>query len=81
MSTTRGIALYVGALLGPGLLVLSGLVAVVFARFGVGHPSGAGVAEYARLGLGTWAGRAVGWCFLAGIIAAPRSSATSARAT
>ncbi|HEY6745040.1 MAG TPA: amino acid permease [Mycobacteriales bacterium] len=91
MSTTRGIALYVGALLGPGLLVLpglaaaqagpasvlawigllilSGLVAVVFARFGVSHPSGAGVAEYARLGLGAWAGRAVGWCFLAGIVA------------
>lgn len=91
VSTTRGIALYVGALLGPGLLVLpglaaaqagpasilawagllvlSGLVAVVFARFGVRHPSGAGVAEYARLGLGAWAGRAVGWCFLAGIIA------------
>ncbi|HST65853.1 MAG TPA: amino acid permease [Mycobacteriales bacterium] len=91
ISTTRGIALYVGALLGPGLLVLpglaaaaagpasilawigllvlSGLVAVVFARFGVAHPSGAGVAEYARLGLGAWAGRAVGWCFLAGIIA------------
>jgi len=91
ISTTRGIALYVGALLGPGLLVLpglaaaaagpasilawigllilSGLVAVVFARFGVSHPSGAGVAGYARLGLGAWAGRAVGWCFLAGIIA------------
>jgi amino acid efflux transporter len=91
VSTTRGIALYVGALLGPGLLVLpglaaaaagpasvlawigllvlSGLVAVVFARFGVRHPSGAGVAEYARLGLGAWAGRAVGWCFLTGIIA------------
>ncbi len=90
ISTVRGTALYVGALLGPGLLVLpglaaaeagpasilawvgllvlSGLVAVVFARFGVRHPSAAGVAGYARLGLGAWAGRAVGWCFLAGIV-------------
>ena len=90
LSTVRGVALYVGALLGPGLLVLpglaaaeagpasilawagllvlSGLVAVVFARFGVEHPSGAGVARYARLGLGAWAGRAVGWCFLSAII-------------
>ena len=90
LSTVRGVALYVGALLGPGLLVLpglaaaeagpasilawtgllvlSGLVAIVFARFGVRHPSGAGVAQYARLGLGPWAGRAVGWCFLSAII-------------
>ena len=90
ISTVRGVALYVGALLGPGLLVLpglaaaqagpasilawigllvlSGLVAVVFARFGVMHSSAAGVARYARLGLGPWAGRAVGWCFLGGIV-------------
>jgi amino acid efflux transporter len=90
LTTTRGIALYIGALLGPGLLVLpglaaalagpasilawlgllilSGLVAVVFARLGVDQPSG-GVTAYARAGLGEWAGRAAGWCFLAGIIA------------
>ena len=90
ISTTRGIALYVGALLGPGLLVLpglaaaragpasilawagllvlSGLVAIVFARFGIERPSAAGVAEYTAYGLGERAGRAVGWCFLAGIV-------------
>jgi amino acid efflux transporter len=90
ITTARGVALYVGALLGPGLLVLpglaaalagpasilawagllvlSGLVAVVFARLGAAHPSAGGVAEYARLGLGAWAGRAVAWCFLAGIV-------------
>jgi amino acid efflux transporter len=90
MSTTRGIALYVGALLGPGLLVLpglaaaaagpasilawagllvlSGLVAIVFARFGIEHRSAGGVADYVAAGLGERAGRAAGWCFLAGII-------------
>ncbi|MEV6631991.1 amino acid permease [Actinoplanes sp. NPDC051470] len=87
ISATRGVALYVGALLGPGLLVLpglaaatagpasilawagllvlSGLVAAVFAMLG---PSPGGVAGYVRRGLGDRAGRAVGWCFLAGII-------------
>jgi amino acid efflux transporter len=91
MTTTRGIALYVGALLGPGLLVLpglaaadagpasilawagllllSGLVALVFARFGITLRSAGGVADYVRAGLGERAGRAAGWCFLAGIIA------------
>jgi amino acid efflux transporter len=91
MTTTRGVALYVGALLGPGLLVLpglaaaeagpasilawigllvlSGLVAVVFARFGITLRSANGVADYVRAGLGERAGRAAGWCFLAGIIA------------
>ena len=90
ITTPRGIALYVGALLGPGLmvlpglaaaeagpasilawaglLVLSGLVAIVFAVLGVAMPSAGGVAAYARLGLGERAGRAVGWAFLAGII-------------
>ncbi|MEV6304322.1 amino acid permease [Actinoplanes sp. NPDC051861] len=90
IGTARGIALYVGALLGPGLLVLpglaaaaagpasilawagllilSGLVAVVFAQFGVTHRSAGGVAEYVAAGLGERAGRAAGWCFLAGII-------------
>ncbi|MFI5937130.1 amino acid permease [Actinoplanes sp. NPDC051494] len=98
ITASRGIALYVGALLGPGLLVLpglaaalagpasilawtgllalSGLIALVFAAFGIaartppargsGRESG-GVAGYVRLGLGERAGRAVGWCFLAGI--------------
>jgi amino acid efflux transporter len=90
MSTTRGVALYIGALLGPGLLVLpglaaaeagpasilawvallllSGLVAVVFARFGASLRSANGVADYVRAGLGARAGRAAGWCFLAGIV-------------
>jgi len=91
MTTTRGIALYVGALLGPGLLVLpglaaaeagpasilawagllllSGLIATVFARFGTSLRSARGVADYVAAGLGERAGRAAGWCFLAGIIA------------
>jgi len=90
LTTTRGVALYVGALLGPGLLVfpglaaaqagpasivawagllvLSGLVAVVFSALGVRQPSAGGVAEYARLGLGERVGATVGWCFLAGIV-------------
>lgn len=91
MTTTRGIALYIGALLGPGLLVLpglaaaeagpasilawagllvlSGLVAIVFARFGITLRSAGGVADYVRAGLGERAGRAARWCFLIGIIA------------
>jgi amino acid efflux transporter len=90
MTTTRGVALYVGALLGPGLLVLpglaaaaagpasilawagllllSGLIAIVFARFGISLRSAGGVADYVAAGLGERAGRAAGWCFLAGII-------------
>jgi amino acid efflux transporter len=90
LSTTRGAALYVGALFGPsllllpglaaslagpasilawvGLLVLSGLFAWVFTRLGIRIPSGGGVAAYATAGLGQRAGRAVGWCFLAGVV-------------
>ena len=90
ISTARGVALYVGALLGPGLLVLpglaaaqagpasivawagllvlSGLIAMVFARFGVDHRTAGGVADYVTAGLGERAGRAIGWCFLVGII-------------
>ncbi|MFY1672721.1 APC family permease [Plantactinospora sp. WMMB334] len=86
----RGAALYIGALLGPGLLLLpglavtqagpasivawaallvaSGLFAVVFAALGVRHPSAGGVRGYAEAGLGPRAGRAVAWCFLAGVI-------------
>jgi amino acid efflux transporter len=86
----RGTALYIGALLGPGLLLLPGLAAhqagpasivawvvllgasalfaVVFAALGVRHPSAGGVWGYATAGLGDRAGRAVAWCFLAGVI-------------
>jgi amino acid efflux transporter len=51
-----------------GLLAVSGLLAVVFARLGVTVPAATGVRAYADAGLGEWAGRATGWCFLAGII-------------
>ncbi|GIF72803.1 APC family permease [Asanoa siamensis] len=90
IGTARGSALYIGALLGPGLLLLPGLAAsqagpasvvawalllgasalfaVVFAALGVRHPSAGGVWGYATAGLGRRAGRAVGWCFLAGVI-------------
>jgi amino acid efflux transporter len=90
LSTTRGAALYIGALLGPsllllpglaaslagpasilawvGLLVVSGLLAWVFTGLGTRIPTGGGVAAYATAGLGPRAGRAVGWCFLAGAV-------------
>lgn len=90
LSTTRGAALYVGALLGPsllllpglaaslagpasilawvGLLAVSGLLAWVFTGLGTRIPTGGGVAAYAMAGLGPRAGRAVGWCFLAGAV-------------
>ncbi|MBD2897764.1 L-methionine/branched-chain amino acid exporter YjeH [Actinomadura sp. RB99] len=83
-------ALYVGALLGPsllllpglaaraagpasllawaGLLVLSGLIAVVFSRLGTTVGSTSGVAGYAAAGLGSRAGRAAAWCFLGGVV-------------
>jgi amino acid efflux transporter len=89
LSATRGTALYVGALLGPsllllpglavgiagpasilawaGLLAVSGVLARVFSDLGVRIPSG-GVAAYAAAGLGARAGRAVSWCFLAGVV-------------
>ncbi|GAB3986405.1 APC family permease [Plantactinospora veratri] len=51
-----------------GLLVASGLFAVVFAALGVRHPSAGGVRAYAEAGLGPQAGRAVAWCFLAGVV-------------
>ena len=91
LSTVRGAALYIGALLGPGLLllpglavtvagpasllawvallVLSALFAVVFAAFGLRFPSAGGVIGYVTAGLGTRAGLAAGWCFLAGVVA------------
>jgi amino acid efflux transporter len=90
LTTIRGASLYIGALLGPGLLLLpglaaaeagpasvlawvgllllSGLFAVVFAALGRSHPSAGGVAEYVTAGLGDRAGRAVGWMFLVGVV-------------
>ena len=91
LSTARGSALYIGALLGPsvlllpglaadlagpasilawiGLLALSALLARVFTALGTLLPRGGGVAAYAAAGLGPRAGRAVSWCFLAGVVA------------
>lgn len=90
LSTLRGSALYIGALLGPGLLLLpglaaaeagpasvlswtglllmSGLFALVFAALGRSFPSVGGVAGYVTAGLGERAGRMTGWMFLAGVI-------------
>jgi amino acid efflux transporter len=91
LTTTRGAALYIGALLGPGLLllpglaaaeagpasvlawagllVLSGLFAVVFGSLGRGFPSAGGVIGYVRAGLGERASAITGWSFLAGVVA------------
>ncbi|WP_259464873.1 amino acid permease [Streptomyces sp. TLI_171] len=91
MSTAGASALYIGALLGPSLLLLpglaaraagpasllawlallglSGLLAVVFCGLGSRLGSAGGVAGYAAAGLGPRAGRAAGWCFLAGVVA------------
>jgi len=90
LSTMRGVALYVGALLGPGLLLLpglaagiagpasvlawaglllvSGLFALVFTALGTRLPGGGGVIAYAAAGLGVRAGRAVGWSFLTAVV-------------
>jgi amino acid efflux transporter len=90
LSVPRGVVLQVGALLGPGilllpglasakagpasilawagLLVVSALLAIVFAALGVRYPSEAGVGTYTERGLGVRAGRTVSWCFLAGIV-------------
>jgi amino acid efflux transporter len=91
LTTARGAALYIGALLGPGLLllpglaaaaagpasvlawggllVLSGLFAVVFGALGRGFPSAGGVIGYVRAGLGARASGLAGWWFLAGVVA------------
>jgi amino acid efflux transporter len=91
LTTTRGAALYIGALLGPGLLllpglaaaeagpasvlawagllILSGLFAVVFGSLGRGFPSAGGVIGYVRAGLGRPASVVAGWLFLAGVVA------------
>jgi amino acid efflux transporter len=91
LTTARGASLYIGALLGPGLLllpglaaaeagpasvlawagllVLSGLFAVVFGSLGRGFPSAGGVIGYVRAGLGARASAIAGWSFLAGVVA------------
>jgi len=90
LTTTRGAALYIGAILGPGLLVLpglaaaeagpasiiawlgllalSGVFAAVFSALGRNVQSAAGVMGYVTAGLGSRAGRATGWIFLAGVV-------------
>lgn len=90
LTTSRGVALYTGALLGPGLLLLpglaaaqagpasvlawlallglSGLFAAVFSALGRRFPSAGGVSGYVAAGLGTRAGLAVGWSFLAAVV-------------
>jgi amino acid efflux transporter len=89
LSTPRAVSLYVGALLGPGLLLLpgladqlagpasvlawagmlvvSGLFAVVFTALGIRLPGGGGVIDYTAAGLGDRVGRAVGWCFVTSV--------------
>jgi amino acid efflux transporter len=90
LSVPRGVSLYVGALLGPGLLMLpgiadqlagpasilawaglllvSGLFALVFTALGVAVPGAGGVVAYASAGLGRRVGRSVGWCFVTAVI-------------
>jgi amino acid efflux transporter len=91
LTAPRGAALYIGALLGPGLLllpglaaaeagpasvlawtgliILSGLFAVVFGSLGRSFPSAGGVIGYVRAGLGERVSEVAGWSFLAGVIA------------
>jgi amino acid efflux transporter len=52
-----------------GLLVLSGLFAVVFGSLGRAFPSAGGVIGYVRAGLGARASAVAGWSFLAGVVA------------
>jgi amino acid efflux transporter len=90
LSTTKGAALYIGALLGPsllllpglaaalagpasivawvGLLGLSGLLAIVFSALGTRISAAGGPVGYATAAFGPRVGRAVGWCFLGGVI-------------
>lgn len=89
LSSGAATAMYVGALLGPSvlllpglavriagpasilawlvLLVLSAVLCRLFTRLGVRFPTG-GTAGYAAAGLGPLAGRAAGWCFVAGAV-------------
>jgi amino acid efflux transporter len=90
LTTPRAITLYVGALLGPsvllmpglavelagpasivawgGLLVLSGLLATMFAALGRRLPGGGGAAGFAGAAFGARAERAVAVCFLGGAV-------------
>ena len=52
-----------------GLLVLSGLFAIVFGSLGRAFPSAGGVIGYVRAGLGARASAVAGWSFLAGVVA------------
>lgn len=52
-----------------GLLILSGLFAVVFGSLGRRFPSAGGVIGYVRAGLGRRASAIAGWSFLAGVVA------------
>ncbi|HEX3515848.1 MAG TPA: APC family permease [Trebonia sp.] len=52
-----------------GLLILSGLFAVVFGSLGRRFPSAGGVIGYVRAGLGQRASAIAGWSFLAGVVA------------
>ena len=52
-----------------GLLILSGLFAVVFGSLGRRFPSAGGVIGYVRAGLGPRASAIAGWSFLAGVVA------------
>ncbi|HEY6493264.1 MAG TPA: amino acid permease [Trebonia sp.] len=51
-----------------GLIVLSGLFAMVFGSLGRAFPSAGGVIGYVRAGLGARASAVAGWTFLAGVI-------------
>ncbi|MFJ3842641.1 APC family permease [Streptomyces albidoflavus] len=51
-----------------GLLLLSGLIALVFTRLGMRAGSATGVAGYTAAGLGPRAGQAAAWCFVAGVV-------------
>ncbi len=52
-----------------GLIILSGLFAVVFGSLGRGFPSAGGVIGYVRAGLGERASEIAGWSFLVGVVA------------
>src|SRR5215472_13133560 len=72
LTTSRGAALYIGAILGPGLLLLPGLAAAeagpasILAWLGLLGLSGLFACVFSALG--PRAGRATGWMFLAGVI-------------
>lgn len=90
ISGPTAVTLYVGALVGPsllalpglvvqlagpaamlawaGLLVLSALIAWVFAALGVRHPTVGGTADYAAAALGPRAARLTRWWFVAGVV-------------